>query len=89
MAWKVLRLGTFRDLGCFEAWNVLRLETFLGLGCFEAWNALCLGRLIVGNFFVFRAWVCSLAFWSWDVLQLGPYVMGRFVFGMFLGWDVL
>jgi hypothetical protein len=26
---------------------------------------------------------------GWDVLGLGPYVVGHFVVGMFLGWDVL
>jgi hypothetical protein len=41
----VLRPGTFRGLGYFEAWDILRLWTFcdwevLGLGYFEALDVL-------------------------------------------------
>ncbi len=31
----------------------------------------------------------QLVFWGWDALGFGSFVVGRFVFGTFLGWDVL
>jgi hypothetical protein len=69
----------------FWRWGVLYLECFVvgmfwGLGCF-AFGTFCtsrdvwgLDRLVTGKF-------CLC-----DILWLGPYVLGRFVFGTFRDW---
>ncbi len=54
----------------------------------DAWDVLDFGLFRVGTFWGLGRLVAG-TLWGWDVLGLGPYVLGCFVCGTFLGWDVL
>jgi hypothetical protein len=69
-------------LGTFYSWEVS------GFKRLKAGTFCDLGRFGVGMFWGWGI-LGLVTFWNWDILRLGPYVLRGFVFGTFLGWDVL